>query len=187
MNIVLIGYRSSGKSTVGRRLANLLGMKFLDIDEMIEERHKKSIYEIVKSNGWDNFREIERKIIEEISDKDNLVIAPGGGAVLLKENVEALKKNGIIIWLMADFETIRKRIEKDDKTIRQRPSLTGKEATEEIEEVIRYREPFYKNSSDVHIDTSQLNVEEVVREIISILKERRASRWEEIPLDHYSG
>lgn len=170
MNIVLIGYRSSGKSTVGRRLANYLEMGFFDIDEMIEEREGRSISEIVRLQGWEHFRKIERGMIEEISDKNNLVIAPGGGAVLLRENVEALKKNGIIIWLMVDCETIRKRMEKDDQTKRLRPSLTGKEILEEIEEVMRYRESFYKNSSDIQIDTSSLDVEDVVKEIISILK-----------------
>ena len=92
MNLVLIGYRGSGKSTVGRRLAASLKMTFVDTDDLIEEREGISITDIVKSHGWGHFRKLENHVIEEISKKDLLVIAPGGGAVLDTDNVKALKK-----------------------------------------------------------------------------------------------
>jgi len=172
MNIILIGYRSSGKSTVGKMLANLLEREFVDIDETIEKRHKKSISDIVKSHGWDYFRMIERDVIKEVSKRDNLVIAPGGGAVLNSDNVRALKKKGFMIWLVADCETIRKRMEADKRTKKLRPPLTDKGTTEELEEIIALRIPFYKSVSDAEVETSNLDVNEVVKEIISLLKDR---------------
>ncbi|MGB9628720.1 MAG: shikimate kinase [Thermodesulfobacteriota bacterium] len=173
MNIVLIGYRCSGKSTVGRRLSNLLGMEFLDIDERIERQLNRPISDIVKSHGWEYFRMIERDIIEEVSKKDNLVIAPGGGAVLLSDNVKVLKKNGFIVWLKADCDTIRKRMQLDHRTEKLRPPLTDKGALEELQEVMLYRDSFYRNASDVQIDTSYLDIDGVIKEIISIIKDQR--------------
>jgi len=136
MNIVLIGYRGSGKSAVGRRLADRLQMKFVDTDLLIEGRHGVLISDIVESYGWDRFRAMEKQIIEEISSHDHLVIASGGGAVLEAENVKALGRKGLIIWLKANGEAIRKRIVQDHRTISMRPSLTGKGVIEELGEVM---------------------------------------------------
>ena len=113
MNIVLIGYRCAGKSAVGSRLAARLKMKFVDTDHLIEERHGVLISDIVESYGWDYFRDMEKQIVEEISNQDHLVIAPGGGAVLEAENVKVLRSNGLMIWLKADGEAIRNRMEQD--------------------------------------------------------------------------
>ena len=87
MNLVLIGYRGSGKSAVGRRLAACLKLTFVDTDDLIEERYGAPISAIVKSHGWGHFRKLENNVIEEISKKDHLIIAPGGGAVLDTANV----------------------------------------------------------------------------------------------------
>jgi shikimate kinase len=169
MNIILIGYRGSGKSTVGSRLAARLQMKFVDTDDLIEseERH---ISDIVKSRGWDYFRRLEKTVIEEISKGDHLIIAPGGGAVLDIDNINALKRNGFIIWLKADQETLLKRIQKDQGSSTRRPTLTGKGILEEIEETISERGPFYEKASEIQIDTSALDVEAVVEDILTALK-----------------
>lgn len=172
MNIVLIGYRGSGKSTVGRRLAARLKMKFVDTDHLIEERHGVLISDIVESYGWAYFRAMEKQIIEEISTQDHLVIASGGGAVLETENVKALRRNGLIIWLKADGEAIRKRIGQDPRPSLRRPSLTGKGVLEELEEVMTYREPFYGTAAGVELDTSSLDVEAVVKAVLLILQEK---------------
>ena len=172
MNIVLIGYRCAGKSAVGSRLAARLQMKFVDTDNLIEERHGVLISDIVKSYGWDYFRAMENQIIEEISNQDHLVIASGGGAVLETGNVKALGRNGLIIWLKADGEAIRKRIEQDSRLFVRRPSLTGKGVLEELEEVMAYREPFYGRAAGVELDTSTLDVETVVDRILAILGEK---------------
>jgi shikimate kinase len=169
MNIILIGVRGSGKSAVGRRLAVRLKMRFVDTDDLIESK-EGNISDIVKSKGWDYFRRLEKSVIEEISKGNNLIVAPGGGAVLDADNVNALKRNGLIIWLKADRETLLKRIQKDQGSSTRRPTLTGKGTLEEIEETISQREPFYEKASEIQIDTSKLDVEAVVEDILTALK-----------------
>jgi shikimate kinase len=169
MNIVLIGYRGSGKSTLGKRLAGCLGIKFVDTDDLVQERHGVSISDLVEAHGWEYFRAAEKSIIKEIADRDHLVIAPGGGAVLDPDNVTALRRNGLMIWLKADSQALLERIGDDPQTIGRRPSLTGKGLAEEIEEVLAYRNPFYERASAVQLDTSEMDVEAVAERILSIL------------------
>jgi len=172
MNIVLIGYRGSGKSIVGRKLATRLKLRFVDIDDLIEERQGVPISDIVKSHGWGHFRKLERSTIEEISKGDRLIIAPGGGAVLDTENVEALRKNGFIIWLKADKQTLLKRLSQDPGTNTRRPTLTGKGTAEEFKEVMSLREPIYEQASEIRIDTSMIDTETVVENILAVLKDK---------------
>ena len=172
MNLVLIGYRGSGKTTVGRRLADRLKMRFVDTDDLIEERQGNPVSDIVKSHGWGHFRKLERNTIEEISKEDHLIIAPGGGAVLDTDNVKALRENGFIIWLKADKQTLLKRMNQDPGTNTRRPTLTGKGTSEELKEVMSLREPIYKRVSEIQIDTSTLGVEAVVENILTVLKNK---------------
>lgn len=172
MNIVLIGYRGSGKSTVGRRLAARLKLRFVDIDDLIEERQGVAISDIVKSHGWGHFRKLERNTIEEISKEDHFIIAPGGGAVLDTDNVKALRKNGLIIWLKAEKQTLLKRMDQDPGTGTRRPALTGKGTSEELKEVMSLREPIYERVSEIQIDTSRIDVETVVENVLTVLKDK---------------
>ena len=172
MNIILIGYRGSGKSTVGSRLAARLKMRFVDIDDLIEERQGVPISHIVKSRGWGHFRKLEASILKEISSRDRLIIAPGGGAVLDTDNVKALRKNGFIIWLKADKQTLLKRLNQDPGTDTRRPTLTGKGTSEELKEVMSLREPIYERVSEIQIDTSELDVEAVVENILTVLRDK---------------
>jgi shikimate kinase len=170
MNIILIGYRGSGKSTVGSRLASRTGRRFVDTDDLIESKEGQ-IREIVESHGWGYFRTIEKKMIEEISKEDNLVIALGGGAVLDPDNVVNLVKNGLIIWLKADREVLQKRINQDPRTITSRPPLTGKGTIEELEEIMDFRNSFYEKAATIQFDTSSMNMEAIVENILTVLKE----------------
>ena len=172
MNLVLIGYRGSGKSAVGRRLAVRLKMKFVDTDDFLEERQGIPIADIVKSRGWGHFRKLENNVIEEISTKDHLIIAPGGGAVLDTDNVKALRRNGTIIWLKANRETLLKRMNQDPGTNARRPTLTGRGTLEELQEVMSLREPLYEKASQIQIDTSTLDVEAVVERILAMIDEK---------------
>lgn len=172
MNIILIGYRGSGKSTVGSKLADRLGKRFVDIDDLIEARQRIPINDLVKSRGWDYFRKLEKRMIEEISRNDHLVIAPGGGAVLDADNVKSLRKNGFIIWLKADKGILQKRMNQDSGTNLRRPTLTGKGTLEEVEETLSQREPFYASASEIQIDTSMLSVDAVVESILTVLREK---------------
>lgn len=172
MNIVLIGYRGAGKTVVGRQLASHLGMKFVDVDCLIEERYQKRIIDIVESKGWDHFRNIEKRLIQEIASQDHLVIASGGGAVLDVNNVIALRKKGFVIWLKAEPEILYKRLEEDQRSVVQRPPLTDKGSLEEIKTVLAERNPLYEWASEAQLDTTTLSVKMVVERVLSLLQER---------------
>jgi shikimate kinase len=188
MNIVLIGYRGTGKSTVGGRLALRMGKNFVDTDELVEKRQGLAIRDIVESKGWAYFRAVEKKIIEEISGRDDLIIAPGGGSVLDAENVRFLRENGFIIWLKAERHILAKRMEQDPRTHFSRPALTGRGALEELGEVMAIRTTFYEKAADAELDTSVLNVEEAVEALLSIIWEKMGdSHWAGIHSEHFSG
>ncbi len=167
MKIVLIGYRGSGKTTIGKILSNKLGLKYISTDEEIVRRTGKSIPEFVKEHGWKRFRDVETQVAKALSDEDNIIIDTGGGIVLREENVKALKKNGFVIFLSAPPSVLAERI-KDD-TMRP-PLKEGKTHWEEVKEVLEERLPFYRKAMDVEISTDGKNPEEVCEEIIKILK-----------------
>jgi shikimate kinase len=144
-------------------------MRFVDTDHLIEEHQGSPIAEIVRLYGWDYFRVIEKRVISEISDHDDLIISAGGGAILEPENVKALKRNSFIIWLKAEAHVLFQRIAEDLRTATGRPSLTKKGTLEELEKVIAYRMPFYEKASEVQVDTSALKVDGVVEAVLSIL------------------
>ena len=175
MNIVLIGYRGAGKSTVGRMLAARTGKEFVDADELVEKQCGTSISDIVQSEGWQHFRDLEKGVIEEICRGNQLIIAPGGGAVLDPANVRALKKDGLVIWLKADGEVLGRRMNQDPRTPASRPTLTGKGALEEFQEVLAARNPYYAAAADVQVDTSELSLEEVTEKVWSIVQKRRGA------------
>ena len=166
MNIVLIGYRGTGKSTVGRRLAARLGRECLSTDAEIVTRAKRTIPEIVAQEGWEYFRDLESAVCRDLAGRDQLVIDTGGGAILRPQNVEALKKNGTLFWLTAPVETIAKRIGGDN----QRPSLTGtKSFVEEIQDVLREREPKYQAAADHVIPTDGRTIDQLVETLFALL------------------
>ncbi|MBU2621229.1 MAG: shikimate kinase [Proteobacteria bacterium] len=170
MNVYLIGYRCTGKSSVGKLLAANLGMKFTDTDVELVNRTQQSISEIVETSGWDEFRRIEKNIIREISALEKHVIATGGGAVLDGDNAIYMKKTGIVVWLRATPLTIRERIIKDTGTKEFRPSLTAKGTFEEIDEILLIRNRFYEEAMDFYIDTDYLDISEICRDIIKLIE-----------------
>jgi shikimate kinase len=171
MNIILIGYRCAGKTVVGKGLASRMQRQFVDTDDLIESEEGQ-ISDIVQSHGWDYFRAFEKRRIGEVSKEDNLVIALGGGAVLDPVNIANLEKNGFIIWLRANPEVLRRRMDQDPRTIASRPTLTGKGTIKELEEMIAQRDPLYGEASKIQFDTSALDVEAVVESILAVLQER---------------
>lgn len=161
MNIVLVGYRCSGKTAVGKILARKLGRDFLDTDGLIEREIRDSIQGFVSKKGWDHFREMEKTVIKKIAKKDNLVIATGGGIVMDKDNISNLKRNGWIVWLKANPGIIKDRMRKEQGSGKIRPSLTGSDPIEEIEQVLNLRTPLYEKASDLTVDTSTYAPREV--------------------------
>lgn len=168
MNIVLIGFRGSGKTTIARKLVKKLNLKdsinmnLMIMDDLIVNKVKLSINDIVAKYGWERFRDLENEVVKELSDMDNIIIDTGGGVILRDENIKNLKKNGFIIWLKINKETIIERIGDSNN----RPSLTNKGFIEEIEDVLKMREPIYRNAADYIIDTSYKNIDEIVDEIL---------------------
>lgn len=154
---------------MGKRLAERLRMKFVDIDDLVEGSHGTSIREIVESLGWEHFRAMEKAAIREISQQRGFIIAPGGGAVLDPENVKSLKKRGLIVWLKAEPEVLAERMSSDPQTVGSRPTLTGKGTLAEIREVMSSRESIYRKAATIELDTSTLDIEAVVEKVVSII------------------
>jgi shikimate kinase len=162
MNLVLIGYRGTGKSTVARLLAEKLGMEVVSLDEEIVRQAGRSIPEIVAEHGWPYFRDLESKITERVSARDNIIIDAGGGVILREENVKNLRRSGKLFWLRASVPVIVARIEGGT----ERPALTaGKSFTEEVAEVLRERTPLYAAAAHHQVDTDALSSEQVAAEV----------------------
>lgn len=165
MNLILIGYRGTGKSVVGRIVAQRLKMSYVGMDARIVERAGISIPEIVERQGWPGFRDLESELAAELAHQDNLVIDTGGGVIERSENIAALKVSGRIVWLTASVETIVARIQDDT----QRPALVeGKTFTEEVAEVLEARTAKYKNASQYQVSTDDLTPEQVAEQVIAI-------------------
>jgi shikimate kinase len=171
MNIVLIGYRCTGKTSVGRRLAALMNTPFYDTDELIQEEMGTTIRSIVESDGWPAFRAAEKRMIAALAVRDGCVIALGGGAVLDPDNIHALKKTGRLIWLTADEETILKRLALDAVRTTQRPPLRAGDGAAEVSHVLRERTPIYAAAADLTIDTTGGSPDGIVNSIHRCLGE----------------
>jgi len=162
-NIVLIGFMGSGKTVVGRLLADRLGYKFIDTDKIIEERIGKTISDIFNDEGERYFREIESNIVKELSELSGHVISTGGGIVLNQDNLTCLKKSGLTVWLKASPESIHKRVVSES----HRPLLNVKDPLKKIKRLLNLREKFY-SKADISINTDDLDIEKVVENIIDV-------------------
>ncbi len=171
MSIVLIGYRGSGKSSIGQKLADRLWQDFVDIDDLIVERAGKSIKEIFEQDGEPAFRVIETGVVREVARLEEVVISLGGGTVLKEENRAALTAGGHkIIYLRCEAETLHARIHADTKSALTRPSLTALGGSlEEVQQMLAIREPLYRSIMTAELDVTNLTVEEAVVYIVRLL------------------
>jgi shikimate kinase len=172
MNIILMGYRCSGKTSAGKGLAERLGFSFYDTDEMVERKTGLPIPRIVAEQGWNAFRRAERAVIGELSGADHGVIALGGGAVLDPRNVENLKGKGVFVWLIADAKAIAARMGNDETGGNERPSLTQASSIGEIDQVLAEREPLYRRLADLAVDTTEIEADRVAEAIFAGLRKR---------------
>ncbi len=170
--IVLIGFRATGKTTVGRLLAEALGLPFIDLDTYLEGSFGKSIAQVVAEKGWAYFRAREKEALREMASRRPLVLACGGGAVLHQEEMARLAQDSLIIWLKASKEVVARRLAQDAKTAAQRPALKGKDPLVEIEAVLAEREPLYRKFAHLALDTEKLLPTEVVEKILLALDQR---------------
>ncbi len=167
-NIALIGFMGTGKTAVGKVLAEKLRRSFVELDLLIEQKTGKSIPDIFQQDGEIAFRELEIELTKEISKDKNLVIACGGGIVLNKINIDRLRQQCRIVYLTASPRVILKRVANEEG---QRPLLEVDNPTLAIREMLSFRKPFYERAADIKIDTSKLDINSVAEQIIGKLKE----------------
>jgi shikimate kinase len=169
MNITLIGYRATGKTTLARLLAERLDWTWIDADVEIERRAGKAIARIFAEDGEPAFRDLEAAVTAELCRRTPLVLAAGGGAPLRPDNRQAIRAAGKVVWLTARPETIHVRMSGDATTASRRPSLTDREALAEIVHLLARREPIYRETADLVIDTEGKTPEQIAAEILEKL------------------
>ena len=165
-NVFLIGPMGAGKSTIGRHLADLLHKSFLDSDHEIESRTGASISLIFEIEGEAGFRRRESSVIDELTQLQDIVLATGGGAVLAENNRQSLRERGVVVYLHAPLEALLKRTHKD----RNRPLLQTEDPRHTLEEILKAREPIYRQSAAIVIDTAHRSPLTVAREIVKKLE-----------------
>lgn len=173
-NLVLVGFMGSGKTDAGKLAAARLGMKFVDMDNVIERRHNQTISLIFETKGEAHFRKQERALVRELADEENQVIATGGGVVLDANNLRDLGRTGVVICCWVDAGVAHERT----KDAKHRPLLgllgTDADRRKRVETVLNEREPLYK-AIPLRIDTSAMTVDQQAGEIIRIYKEQTGS------------
>jgi shikimate kinase len=164
-NIVLCGFMATGKSSVGKKLAELLGHEFVDLDAVIEEEEGVSIPRIFAERGEPAFRELESRMVERMMSRTGLVISTGGGTVVNPRNLANLKSCGIVVALTADIPAILRRAGSGEG----RPLLQAEDREERVRALLQVREPFYAQA-DITVDTSSLTIEEAATQILGKLR-----------------
>ena len=164
MNIYLVGFMGTGKTSVGRQLAKQKKWNFVDLDELIELQQQRRIVDIFAQDGEPYFRKVEKKVLKQVSSQKKFVVACGGGVVLDSGNIKLMKKTGILICLCATCEAILKRVSASSS----RPILNVAKPRERIELLLKMRAPYYLQA-DKSIDTSCLSIKQVVGKISKIL------------------
>ncbi len=165
-NIALIGFRATGKSTVGKFLAEKLGRIFIDMDQHLIASAGREIACWVKLEGWDSFRHAESELLHTLVSREGLVVATGGGIVLDPENRRILDEHFFTVWLKASVETIYRRTNADPGSCDTRPPLSELPLREEIEKVLSERWPLYTGAADLEIDTELSTAEEIADRIV---------------------
>lgn len=169
MHITLVGYRGTGKSTVGRALAERLGWRCIDADAVIEERAGCTIRRIFDEQGEPAFRALEQQVLEELLRQDRLVIAAGGGAVLSAVTRERMQSAGPVVWLQASVDTILQRLASDVATHLRRPALTDLSEQDEVTRLLAVREPLYREVGTIAVLSDGRTPEDIAGEIIQRL------------------
>jgi shikimate kinase len=164
MKIALIGYRGSGKTSIGRKLADRLWYKFVDVDDLIVRKAGKSIREIFAQDGEPAFRDIETEALREVLALDDHVIGMGGGTLGREENRAMLRESGAkVVYLRCEAEQLLRRVQADPRSAENRPNLTNLGGgIEEIRQVLAQREPIYREVKHIELDVTRLSIDEAV-------------------------
>jgi shikimate kinase len=172
MNLVLIGYRGTGKSTVARLLAARLQWPWFDADVEIESRSGKSIAQIFAEDGEETFRDSESRVVADLTARERCVLALGGGAIMRPENREAILRQGRVAWLQASPQTLWRRLQSDTSTAERRPNLTVQGGITEIIATLEARREIYRQCAHCEVDTQGKSPEEVADAILAQLNLR---------------
>jgi shikimate kinase len=170
MSVVLIGYRGSGKTTVGKRLADRLWQPFVDTDDLVVRKAGKSILEIFEQQGEAAFRDLESTVVRDALMLQEHVISLGGGALLREENRTALKASAHkVVYLKCDPEELYKRITADPESAAARPDLTATGGLDEVKNLLAAREPTYRAAMTAELDVTHLSPQDAVVYIVRLL------------------
>jgi len=170
MNLILIGYRGTGKSTVARLLAQRLDWPWIDSDAEIEREAGATIAEIFAREGEAGFRDHEAEVVARLLADDHRVVALGGGAILRDDTRDKLAAAGTVVWLLATAETIHKRLSADPGTVSGRPNLTAGGGMPEIRDLLQRRQAIYQRCADFEVDTDNKDPAAVADEILLHLR-----------------
>ena len=171
MLVILIGYRATGKTTLAKLLARRLACEWIDADVAIEHRAGKSIARIFAEDGEPAFRDLEARVIADLCRRADLVLAAGGGAPLREDSRRRMRAAGKVVWLKATPETIHRRMTADATTPDRRPALTEHDPVREIIELLQRREPIYRETAHLELDTEGKSAEELADAILERLGE----------------
>lgn len=171
-NIFLVGPMGTGKTTIGKQLAKTLDMEFIDSDQVIEQRTGADITWIFDIEGEAGFRRREAEVIDELTRRDNIVLATGGGAVLDPNNRRHLQQRGVVVYLHTDLDLLVKRTAKD----RKRPLLQTQDPRERLRDLMEAREPLYREMADITLVTSNYTARGAVKALVGKLSKRRKAR-----------
>jgi shikimate kinase len=169
LRVILTGFMGTGKTAVGEKLAKRLGYEFLDTDLMVEDETGKTITEIFEKEGEAAFRGWEKKMVKKALQKEKVVIATGGGAIVDSENLKLMKGNGIVIALSASAEAILQRVSSMETRPLLRSPLASKDQLKKIESLLSHRSPYYRQADKI-VDTTMKRLEETVEEILKALE-----------------
>ncbi|MFG0267907.1 MAG: shikimate kinase [Rhodopirellula sp. JB055] len=165
-HLYLTGYRGCGKSTLAKLLARRLSVPVVDLDDVIESTAEKSITEIFADESERGFRDREEAALRDVAKRPTHVIALGGGTILREANRQLISQSGWCVWLDAEPEILVERLQGDATTADRRPSLTDQSVFDEVKTVMTKREPLYRASADLRVDTSRRTMDEILGEVL---------------------
>jgi shikimate kinase len=166
-NIYLVGFMGTGKTAVGKELAAKKKWQFIDLDELIELKERRTIADIFAKEGEPYFRRLESRILKEVSNEKNFVFGCGGGIVMNPENIKTMKATGLVICLSAPSDVILKRT----AGYTHRPLLNVADPEKQVELLLKLRSPYYAQA-DKTINTSKISIKEVVNKILKIIPKK---------------
>ena len=167
-NVILIGFMGCGKSTVGKKLADVLAYEFRDTDAMIEEDYGKTISKMFEEDGEAYFRDAETELLKKLSvEADGMVLATGGGMPMREENATLLKKVGTVVFLETTIETILSRLQKDTG----RPLADGEDREARLRPLFAKRLPVYRAAAEHIVNTEEKSVDVIVEEIKAVVND----------------